>query len=192
MLLPQLMINTENTETVTQNFTRELHKTMAKFDLTDFSNREKSTKTSYVPDQLQTCDKVWIRIDRVQKLLEAPYSGPYMVLERTPKYFLIETNSNTHTQVSIDRLKPYIENKQKCTQNATTNTNKKFESLPPEKVQNIKWKQELQVKRLHGKRITSIFIIKTKTKAKKKKKQKNNNNKKKKQQTKPNKNSVYW
>ena len=97
MLLPQLMINTENTETVTQNFTRELHKTMAKFDLTDFSNREKSTKTPYVLDQLQTCDKVWIRIDRVRKPLEAPYSGPYMVLERTPKYFLIETNSNTHT-----------------------------------------------------------------------------------------------
>ena len=35
------MINTENRETVTQNFTRELYKTMAKFDLTDFSNREK-------------------------------------------------------------------------------------------------------------------------------------------------------
>ena len=132
------MINTENTETVTQNFTRELHKTMAKFDLIDFSNREKSTKKSYVPDQLQTCDKVWIRIDRVRKPLEAPYSGPYMVLERTPKYLLIETNSNTHTQVSIDRLKPYSENKQKCTQNATTNTNKKSESLPPEKVQEHK------------------------------------------------------
>ena len=141
MLLPQLMINTENTETVTQSFTRGLHKTMAKFDLTDFSNREKSTKTSYAPDQLQTCDKVWIRIDRVRKPLEAPYSGPYMVLERTPKYFLIETNSNTHTQVSIDRLKPYIENKQKCTQNATTNTKKKkSESLPPKKVQEHKMK----------------------------------------------------
>ena len=63
-----------------------------------------------------------------------------MVHERTPKYFLIETNSNTHTQVSIDRLKPYIENKQKCTQNATTNTNKKSESLPPEKVREHKMK----------------------------------------------------
>ena len=115
------MINTENTETVTQN-------------------REKTTKKSYVPDQLQTYDKVLIRIDHVRKPLEAPYSGPYMVLERTPKYFLIETNSNTHTQVSIDRLKPYIENKQKCTQNATTNTNKKSESLPPEKVQEHKMK----------------------------------------------------
>ena len=93
-----------------------------------------------MPDQLQTCDKVWIRIDRVRKPLEAPYSGSYMVLERTPKYFLIETNSNMHTQVSIDRLKPYIENKQKCTQNATTNTNKKSESLPPEKMQEHKMK----------------------------------------------------
>ena len=130
------MMNRENIETVTQNFTKELHKTMAKFDLTDFSNREKSTKKSYVPDQLQTCDKVWIRIDRVRKPQEAPYSGPYMVLERTPKYFLIETNSSTHTQVSIDRLKPYIENKQKWTQNAT----KKSESLPPEKVLEHKMK----------------------------------------------------
>ena len=102
--------------------------------------QRKMNQKSYVPDQLQTCDKVWIRIDRVRKPLEAPYSGPYMVLERTPKYFLIETNSNTHTQGSIDRLKPYIENKQKCTQNGTTNTNKKSESLPPEKVQEHKMK----------------------------------------------------
>ena len=161
------MINTENTETVTQNFTRELHKTMAKFDLIDFSNREKSTKKSYVPDQLQTYDKVWIRIDRVRKQLEAPYSGPYMVLERTPKYFLIETNSNTHTQVSIDCLKPYIENKNVHKMQLPIQI-KSLKVYPLKKCRNIKWKQELQVERLHGKRITSIFIIKTKNKTKQK------------------------
>ena len=170
MLLPQLMINTENTETVTQNFTRELHKTMAKFDLTDFSNREKSTKTSYVPDQLQTCDKVWIRIDRVRKPLEAPNSGPYMVLERTPKYFLIETNLNMHTQVSIDRLKPYIENKQKCTQNATTNTNKKSESLPPEKVQEHKMKTRTSGRTVTWKKDNEYIYYQNKKKTKNKNK----------------------
>ena len=59
--------------------------------------------------KLQTCDKVWIRVDRVRRPLEAPYSGPYTVLQRTPKYFQVKMNNDMNTQVSVDRLKPYIE-----------------------------------------------------------------------------------
>ena len=55
------------------------------------------------------CDKVWLRLDRVRKPLEAPYTRPFKVIERNPKYFVIEVSDNVHNTVSIDRLKPFIE-----------------------------------------------------------------------------------
>ena len=68
-----------------------------------------SPQKSYVPEKLPTCDKVWIRVDRVRRPLGAPYSGPYTVLLRTPKYFLVKIDNEMDTQVSVDRLKPYKE-----------------------------------------------------------------------------------
>ena len=53
---------------------------------------------------------MWMRIDRVRRPLEAPYAGPYKVLQRASNYFLLEISDNVHTNVSIDRLKPYVEN----------------------------------------------------------------------------------
>ena len=52
------------------------------------------------------CSKVWLRVDRVRKSLEAPYTGPYFVIERNPKYFVIKISDDVHKTVSIDRLKP--------------------------------------------------------------------------------------
>ena len=54
-----------------------------------------------------SCDKVWLRIDRVRKPLEAPYTGPFTVLERSPKYFLLEKSKDVHIRVTVDRLKPF-------------------------------------------------------------------------------------
>ena len=48
-------------------------------------------------------------MDRVRRTLEAPYSGTYTVLQRTVKYFLVKMNNDMDTQVSVGRLKPYIE-----------------------------------------------------------------------------------
>ena len=108
-LLPQLLIDSTIKESITQNFIRDLHKTMSQFYVKDFIKRVTKFAKSYVPEKLQTCDKVWIRVDRVRRPLEAPYSGPYTVLQRTPKYFLVKINNDMDTQVSVDRLKPYIE-----------------------------------------------------------------------------------
>ena len=107
-LLPQLLIDSTSEEAKTQNFTRDLHKTMSQFDVKDFTKRVNKSAKSYVPEKLQTCDKVWIRVDRVRRPLEAPYSGPYTALQRTRKYFLVKIN-DMDTQVSVDRLKPYVE-----------------------------------------------------------------------------------
>ena len=107
-LLPQLLIDSISEAAITQNFTKDLHKTTSQFDVRDFTKRVHKSAKSYVPEKLQTRDKVWIRVDRVRRPLEALYSGPYTVLQRTPKYFLVKINNDMDTQVSVDRLKPYI------------------------------------------------------------------------------------
>ena len=64
-----------------------------------------STPKAYVPKNLDKCSKVWLRVDRVRKSLEAPYSGPYEILERKAKYFVLKL-PHGNKSVSIDRMKP--------------------------------------------------------------------------------------
>ena len=62
-------------------------------------------RAGFVPQALETCTHVFLRIDAVTKPLQPPYAGPFKVLRRTPKYFVISQNEKPAT-VSIDRLKP--------------------------------------------------------------------------------------
>ena len=48
---------------------------------------------------------MWLRVDRVRRPLEAPYQGPYEVLNRTQRTFTIAIRGKPSV-VSIDRLKP--------------------------------------------------------------------------------------
>lgn len=59
----------------------------------------------YIPKDLLTCSKVWLRVDRIKKSLESPYTGPYDVLKRYDKYFILSLPQGD-TAVSCDRLKP--------------------------------------------------------------------------------------
>ena len=69
-----------------------------------------SLPKSYVPNDLLTCSKVWMRVDRIRNSLDAPYSGPYDVIKRHSKYFIVDLPQGK-TTVSIDRLKPaYVNN----------------------------------------------------------------------------------
>ena len=61
---------------------------------------------SYIPKDLKTASHVWIRVDRVRKPLEAPYQGPFKVLQKQPKFFIVELPSGKQESVSVDRLKP--------------------------------------------------------------------------------------
>ncbi|CAH8473529.1 unnamed protein product [Schistosoma mattheei] len=54
---------------------------------------------------LETCKFVFVRVDAVKKPLKQPYEGPYKVIKRTPKYFIISRDGNKQT-ISIDRIKP--------------------------------------------------------------------------------------
>ena len=61
----------------------------------------------YIPRNLQTCKEVFVRNDRIRKGLSPLYTGPYQVLQRTKKLFLLKL-SNQEDWVSVDRLIPYI------------------------------------------------------------------------------------
>ena len=64
-------------------------------------------RPSAVPSALTKCSAVFVRIDAVKKPLTRPYLGPFEVLERNNKTFVILKAGKPWT-VSIDRLKPYF------------------------------------------------------------------------------------
>lgn len=55
--------------------------------------------------QIVPSTHVRLRRDLVCRLLEAPYTGPFRVLERANKFFVLELPSGERETVSIDRLK---------------------------------------------------------------------------------------
>ncbi|GAA49140.1 transposon Ty3-G gap-Pol polyprotein [Clonorchis sinensis] len=93
-----------NVETPTNSlsYVNQLRENMSKFR---YHSSRIPTSSSYVPTDLSSCSHVFIRSDRVKKPLQPPYDGPYLVISRHPKYFIIQINNKSDT-VSIDRLKP--------------------------------------------------------------------------------------
>nr|CUU99444.1 hypothetical transcript [Hymenolepis microstoma] len=68
-----------------------------------------NSKPTYIHKDLYTSPFVFVRVDTVKKPLQPPYDGPYKVLQRKPKYFILDRNG-TKDSVNIDRLKPaYLE-----------------------------------------------------------------------------------
>ena len=60
---------------------------------------------TFVHKGLKDCTHAFIRTDAVRKPLQAPYEGPFEILEKTDKYFSINVKGTTKN-ISIDRLKP--------------------------------------------------------------------------------------
>ena len=57
---------------------------------------------------LANCDKVWLRVDRIKRPLEAPYEGPFDVVTKGKKVWTLRKLDGFDFTVSVDRLKPYI------------------------------------------------------------------------------------
>ena len=55
--------------------------------------------------RLAQATHVLLRVDAVRKPLVAPYEGPFLVISRTPKTFILQRHEKQVT-VSEDRLKP--------------------------------------------------------------------------------------
>ena len=61
--------------------------------------------SSCVPDSLASCSHVFVRVDAVRRPLNPPYEGPFPVLRRELKSFVLNRN-NKDFVVSVDHLKP--------------------------------------------------------------------------------------
>ena len=59
----------------------------------------------HISKALATGTHVFVRCDAIRKPLQSPYDGPYKVLERTDKYFIVDVKGKRDT-ISLDRLKP--------------------------------------------------------------------------------------
>ena len=62
-------------------------------------------RSVYISPALSTCTHVFIRHDATRRPLQQPYNGPYKVLKREDKHFVVDINGR-HDTVSLDRLKP--------------------------------------------------------------------------------------
>ena len=104
-MFPRPLIETESTaEDFGSDKIKQLFNQMKSMNL-DNPSRIYDSK-SYIPKDLKKCSHVWVRIDRVKKPLEAPYTGPFKVLERYDKFFILLYSNDSRQSVSIDRLKP--------------------------------------------------------------------------------------
>lgn len=107
LLMPYPIIENREENSFTTDEIKKLALEMSKLDISKLSSGINNAKQKvYVPKDLEKCTHVWIRIDRVRRPLEAPYSGPFEVIERQPKYFKIKFNNGKEDNISIDRLKP--------------------------------------------------------------------------------------
>ena len=65
----------------------------------------RGSKDVFVQKDLLTTSHVFVRTDAVRKPLEQPYKGPFKVISRSDKFFVIDLGSRNDS-ISIDRLKP--------------------------------------------------------------------------------------
>ncbi|GBO18940.1 hypothetical protein AVEN_168181-1 [Araneus ventricosus] len=59
----------------------------------------------YIPKDLETCSHVFLRRPPFKKTLQTPYEGPFKVVRRLPKDFIILIKGQERL-VAMDRLKP--------------------------------------------------------------------------------------
>ena len=89
----------------TRDFVSKLSPHLQLLDFTVTPSGKILPRINYVSKALQDCSHVWLRVDRTKRRLEAPYSGPFPVLERDSKNMLIQ-QANNSARVSLDRVKP--------------------------------------------------------------------------------------
>ena len=102
--LPREMIIPPTTTTLQPpEFARALRQTMESIRATPPDAH--GSPSTYVPADLHRSSFVYVRRDHVVPPLDNPYAGPFRVLARGDKQFLLELDRRAD-RVSIDRLKP--------------------------------------------------------------------------------------
>ena len=111
-------------ELPSSDFVQDLYRSMREIEPTQMSHH--SSPKANVPSSLDTSDFVYVREDAVRPPLVRPYNGPFKVLEKTAKYFVIERKGKPD-KITVDRLKPAFE-KQK---QSKTSQSGKFKTRYP-------------------------------------------------------------
>jgi len=122
-LLPRVMVNSGAVEDVNIS----LQKLHCNYKVT----RGKEVKRQG-DEKLRTAEHVWLRLDRVKRPLEAPYQGPYRVLDRQLHTFTLEVKG-VPTVVSIERLKPAVIHAKKTSKPQATDVNVQQQDSPERK-----------------------------------------------------------
>ena len=89
--------------TATPETLQHLRRAVSRFQYTPATRHD--ARSMHIPRALQQAEYVYVRQDAARPALTPPYNGPYKVLERKDKTFIIE-QGDKHDTVSIDRLKP--------------------------------------------------------------------------------------
>lgn len=103
MKLPGEFFEQPSTNTTYEEFMRSIQESIAK--MTSVPKRQCHRQSIFVHPELNECSHVFVRCDRLQKSLCPPYEGPFPVIKRMKKAFLIRMKGK-ETVISIDRLKP--------------------------------------------------------------------------------------
>lgn len=64
-----------------------------------------SRSTPFIFKDLETCTFIMLRDDSLWKAFQPPYSGPYRILQRLGKVFVLRIG-NKDVRLSVDRIKP--------------------------------------------------------------------------------------
>lgn len=94
---------TNQSPTCNSEFVDQLRETMK--SVIPIDTRKNYQTDIFIPKDLETADFVFIRVDRVKVGLTCPYEGPYKIVRRLRKQFIVNVNGK-HQAISIDRLKP--------------------------------------------------------------------------------------
>ncbi|RVE42939.1 hypothetical protein evm_012417 [Chilo suppressalis] len=115
--------------------------------------RNRDNRKMFVHKDLENCSHVFVRNDMVSKLFTPTYSGPYQVISRSPKSFVIRI-AERQSNVSIDRLKPayvlnvkiLLDNNSYITKECTTSSKNICEESNSNKIVCNKHKENTDVK----------------------------------------------
>nr|VZI23144.1 unnamed protein product [Spirometra erinaceieuropaei] len=87
---------------ITSTFVQQLNQRMAPLRPT---STRLTSKHVFVHEDLRSAPFVFVRHDAMRKPLCSPYDGPYKVVQRNDKFYVLQKADKTDT-VSIDRLEP--------------------------------------------------------------------------------------
>ena len=101
--VPGDFISTQTTELSLSQFLNHLRNAVG--SLAPIPTAKHGPVTTYLPQSLSQAKFVFIRRDKPHNALQAPYTGPFQVLDRHDKNFTIDIGGRPE-MISIDRLKP--------------------------------------------------------------------------------------